>query len=75
MRFALLCQVILVTALPIVVAMLPRRRVTPSLSLWWAGAATIVASQIVHLPLNWLLETVAVLENGRLASNTAVMMG
>lgn len=72
MRFALLLQVVLVTALPVVVATLFRRRYALNLALWWAGALTFVASQIVHLPLNWWLESFDVLGPGRLVIRAVV---
>ncbi len=48
-------EVVFVIGLPIVVALILRRRWGLPMRLAWAGAATFVASQIVHIPTNSLI--------------------
>lgn len=52
---ALLVQLPLMIGLPLVVGRQLARRWQVPWRLWAAGALTFVASQVVHLPLNWAL--------------------
>jgi len=51
----LLVQLPLMLLLPLVAGFVARRRLGQRLTLFWIGGATFVASQVVHLPLNFAL--------------------
>ena len=51
----LLVQFPLMLLLPIASGFFARKRLGARLMLFWIGGATFVASQLVHLPLNWAL--------------------
>jgi len=48
-------QLPLMLLLPLVAGFVARRRLGQRLALFWIGGATFVASQVVHLPLNFAL--------------------
>jgi ABC-2 type transport system ATP-binding protein len=75
MRLAIVVEILAIVALPLGLAAWLRRRWTLSWALFGAGAATFVGAQVVHLPLNLLLEHLGVLGGGmeRLVVNCAVM--
>jgi len=58
MRLAMAIEIIVMIGAPLVLAALLRRRFPLSWSLFGAGAATFVLSQVVHLPLNWGLSKI-----------------
>lgn len=52
---AILIQFPLMLLLPVALGLLVRRRLDVGMSVWVLGGVTFVASQVVHLPLNWAL--------------------
>lgn len=50
-----LLQVPLMSLLPIVLGLIFSRKLKVGWKLWAAGAAAFIASQVVHLPLNWAI--------------------
>ena len=58
----------LMILMPIIVALFIRRRTAAPWRLWFIGAVTFIASQVLHIPFNFVVQ-----RSGLLPSDTSVM--